>query len=310
MDIIHLPACDDGTGSGAIVGSLFLLLIGVAGLNDIFRKFSLFDDSIRTVFSVLLGSILPAGLIYYSFWNPFTGVSVRDNTIQLHYNWPRQPLTIDATTINDVSVDTTLQLYMPARLWEHRLQIATDDRKTRDSNYVCMDRNKVGTDYQSAIFTKLNDPVERAEKAIFWTTVMSKLASPKSRSIKPDTYARMMVTLLRDQVYEATRKDATEADRQRAMARLNELLETTKRGLGDNHYAVSIVYRFIGSAYGHQGNLKQAKAMFERADAIRFRNFNEEWYAVDQRINPNGLSMFQFEHPEIGVRTPNSALFY
>lgn len=307
MNYIAFPACNDTTAS-AIFWIVILSCIAGKLVHSFLTKFDLYDELFRPYLTAVIVLGLSIVGLYYQFWSAFTGVAVDTQTITLHYYWPRAPIVLDATTIDAVGVDTNLRLYRPSRSWKHKLELSTNQGRDYESVDVCIPRNKVGTDYQSAIFTKLNDPVEKAAEAINLAVVTAKLTSAKAKSIDPTTYAAMFVRTLRKYRNIAADKDATDEQREQAMQQLVQLLTITKTGLGENHFGVSVVYRFIGSVYGYRGDLKNAKLMFAEADK-RCYGADRKWQQVDDRINPNGLTLFDFEHPE-GPRTPNTAIEY
>jgi hypothetical protein len=304
MEIIALPACNDITASN-IFWTIFISLLVGLGIDGILAKFRL-NARIRSPIALACAATLAVSGFVFLSAREFTSVAIDGNTVKLNYQG-KPPVVLAATTITHVDQDTTLQSYRPGRRWKHRLEIVTTAGKTYTSNYVCIDRNKVGPDYQSAIYTRLNDPVEHAEHALRYLAVKSNLASPNAKSIDPQKYAFMFVQLLRDARYRATDKTATEEQQAQGLADLNDLLSLTQKGLGSNHHAASIVYRFIGGAYADRGRLKEAKIYFDRGERIENASRNVAWRRIDDRIYQGGLSMYDYEHPE-GPQSPRYVL--
>lgn len=307
LDLINLPRCDD-TFASDLFWSFLLGSFAGAGVTALLLKIKVFPFLSNFCGVVMLVAVLAASL-GLAFWYDFDAVGVDKQYVKLHYLMPRPEIEIDASKIADVFVDTSLQQKRPTRVWKHRLSIKTADGKRYDSAWVCMDPKKVGVDYQSAIYTTLNDPVERAEDVVSFATVKSKLTSPRGKAIDPSTYGHLFVTQLRKARNLAASKTGTAAEKRKAFEKLNLLLKITQQGLGNSHYAVHIVYEFIGSAYAKGGNLTEAKKYFDLAKKISTSSPPQGWYSVAERIYDDGLSMSYYEHPD-WPRTPIGALDY
>lgn len=281
MDFIALPACNDETASllfwtfaiSCLVGRLIYLFL---------TKFDLFDSAVRpyVIAFVILG--LAAFGVCNLFYTNFTGVTVSGGVVRLHYPLPRAPVAIDAASINRVEIGTNLQLYRPTRSWKHDLVIQTDQKREYASVDVCIPKNKVGTDYQSAMFTRINDPVEKAQEAIALAAIKAKFASGKVQSIPPNSYVVMFVKVLR--------RDSNNGEA--GIQGLNDLLAITRNAFGDKHYTVGLVYRFIGRSFGIRGDLKNAKIAF--AEAGKCDMYNHSWAAACEQMNEDGLNLTDF----------------
>lgn len=301
---IALPPCYDATGS-AVFWVLMLSCFAGKLVHVVITKFDLFDEDARPwLIAALIIGLSSLGL-FFEFWNDFVAVRVQERAVVLEYLWPRSPLMLDAVTIDDVSIQTDLQLYKPGRRWKHSLIIETNHKQTYASRSVCIPMNKVGTDYQSAVFTKLNDPVEKAEEAVEECAIKAKFARAGVKDINPFSYLRMYVRSLRNYSNIAADPEASGQQRQAAIQKLNDYLAITKKAFGDKHCLVAVVYQFIGRSYGFRGDMVNAKIAFAEADKCDYPK--GQWYSACDRINPNGMDMNYFEHPD-WPRTPNSAL--
>ncbi len=296
MEFISLPACNDTTAN-----SLFwvVALACIAGklVHSFITKFDLFDEEVRPYLIGLLVVGFISWGVFYALYTSFTGVSVGDNIVRLHYMPPRAPITLDAASIDDVDVSTNLQSYRPGRRWKHSLNIATNQKKEYESVDVCIPDGKVGPDYYSAIFTKINDPVEKAVEAIKICALKAKLSSAKVKSEDPASYVRMLVGILRKYSYIAASKEYTPQQQKLALQKLNEYLVLTKQAFGENLYPVGLVYRFIGRSYGYRGDLKNARIAFAEA-AKRKDDSDHRWDKACTQMNEDGLSLYQFENPD------------
>lgn len=264
-------------------------------------KFDLFDYEIRAYVIGLCIVVLGGWCIFNTLYVTFTGVSVGENVVELHYMWPRAPIVLDAASIDDVDTNTDLQLYRPTRAWKHNLEIQTNQHQKYYSVDVCMPHS-VGPAYLTAIYTRVNDAVERAEEAVALCSIKAKLTSGRAESFPPKSYIRMFVKSLRSYSNFAADPKSTPQQRQLAMRRLDEYLALTKEAFGSDHYAVGLVYRFIGRTYGMRDDLKNAKVAFD--EAKKREGNNRQWDEACDQMHQSGLYLEFFTEPD-WPRTPN-----
>lgn len=300
MEFIAFPACND-TIASHLFWIFLLCAFSAKGIHAFFTKFDLFDEEVR-VYVVGVFVILLAGwCLFNTLYIHFRGISIGRDVVELHYLWPRASIVIDAASIDDVDIGTELQLYRPIRQWKHGLEIKTNQNKMYESVDVCMPKS-VGPAYLTAIYTRVNDVVEQAEEAVALCAMQAKFASGRAASIPPDSYIRMFVKSLRSYSTIAADKESTPDKRQLAMQRLHEYLDMTKKAFGKDHYAVGLVYRFIGRTYGMRNDLKNAKAAFAEAD--KRDAYNAPWDKACDMMHRGGLDLHHFTDPD-GPRTPN-----
>ncbi len=295
MEIINFPACTDSLAGDIFWTVLVSLTVGML-FHGLLTKFKT-PARVSGLLTFLIVLCLAAICFWFILWQPFTGVSIDNKIVRLHHLWPFPTVEIDGATINGVSKKATLQSQKYGRQWKRLLHIKTSDGTEYESVFVCIDSKKVGPTYYSAIFTKLSDPIEAAEEMVETAAVESKLTSPQAKNIDPQIYGELLVRRLRVAWKAAFKKKTNKIDRQKGFSELDRYLKLIQNAFGDTHYAAGIVYRFIGSAHGYNGDLNAARRNFQRADEC-FHNFDKAWYAVNERIYPEGLSLSDFEHPD------------
>jgi hypothetical protein len=180
MEFISLPPCNDTIASHIFWIFLVTSLVG-AGIHGFFKKFDMFDEEIR-LYVVGIAAVLFAGwCLFNTLYIEFRGISIGKNVVELHYLWPRSPIVIDAASIDDVDIGTELQLYRPTRQWKHDLVIRTNQKKSYQSVDVCMPKS-MSPVYLEAIYTRVNDSVERAEEAVALCALKAKFESGRAAS--------------------------------------------------------------------------------------------------------------------------------
>lgn len=305
MESIIFPPCDEELAA-KVLGLLLAAMVVGAMLSGLFKKLHV-SGAIGTTLALLI-SIAVAGSGYVMLYtNQFTEVVVTGDEIKFVYPPPSPAKQINARNIVATDINANLRSRKQSRLWQHQLQLKTDDGKDYESVMVCIDRDKVGPDYPTVTSTKLNDSVERAQNAIEMASIESYLKAPDAKATDPNKYARMLVHQMRIAQSDAFGAGATAQSKQAALQKLDTLRTDAVEGLGDRHYLVGLIDRFVGSVYGHDKDLATAKIYFGRADKIQSQSGDQAWSKINGMIHPGGLTLNEYEHPD-WPKTPMSAV--